>query len=1032
MRSIQRFCISRPITTAMFYLGLVLMGAISLSRLKLNLLPELEYPRVTVVTLYGNAAPEEIENLITKPISEAVSTVSSIEKVESVSLEGISVVTLQFSWGSNVDFSVMEVREKIDLIRGNLPQDAGRSIVTRFDPAQSPFMDLAIFPAGLQNPKDLRTFVKNEVKVYLDRVDGVAMAQLAGGYRKEVHVDVDPQALAGYSLTLDAIKTAIANANLNYPAGHVTVGSKDVLVRSLGEYRSSDDIKQTIVGRNDSGIPVALASVAEVSAGYRDRTGLARYNGKECVLVSLYKGAGKNTVDVSQRVQEELGTIRQQFGKEIKVEMVYDESQFIRNSVNSLLTEILFGGALAFVALIFILRNLRNPIILLTVVPTSIFTTFSFMYMFGISMNMMSLGGLELTVGMLFDSGNVVLSAIQRHIGLGLSLREAALKGGSEVTGSITSAILTTVIVFLPIVFLKSVVGVVFAEMALTISISNLVSLVVSLTLIPMLCSLRLTGLSRLDVENVSLVRKFSGVERKLTDRYEILILRYLNAPRKLLYLVMALFAGALCLTPFVQREFIPKVDTGEFSINAKNPRGSSLRSTADVVEELEKTLAEDPRIEHVISRIGYEEDQIVSQRTGDVGTHLAELRVVLKEDRNTTAKKLAMKLGSSIKLKEDTDVFFHVRNDILSSLLSPDARGVSLDLSGDDLKTLSELGNQIALEVGKIKGVSGVSGSMEDKAPEYHVTFDDVRMAKNSFDHTYLARYLSTAIGGTQVTSLHIGDEQIDVRVRFREQDRKNIEQIESISLESVGGGKVYLSQIANVTATQGYTSVLRSGATRINRISADIDEGKTNSVMRELDRYIGKIQLPEGYSIKYAGERENISRSFKELLFAFLLSTVLIYMLLAAQFESLKFPIVMLSTIPLIVIGVVPALALTGKSLNISSFTGLILLLGIVVDNASLFYEYVEILLADGFDLRTAIIDSCKIVLKPILMNNGTTMLGMLPLALELGQGSEFQSPMAITVISGLIASVFLSLFVIPVAFYQVLKRSHAAEHS
>lgn len=515
MRSLQRLAIGRPVATAMFYLGVVLLGVLALSDLEVNLLPNLELPRITVVTAYENAAPEEIENLVTKPLAEAASSVGGLDKVTSESLEGVSFVTLQFSWGTNVDFAVMEVREKLDLVRGVLPEDAGRSIISRFDPSADPFMEVVFFAKSLPNDKDLRHFLENEVKVYLDRVDGVAQVEFSGGYKKEIQVEVDAPLMNAYGLSLNEVGASMAASNLNSPAGSITVGDKDVLIRTLGEYRGIDDIRETVIGKNEQGVPVRLSDLATVRDGYEERTGLALYNGRECVVVSLRKEAGKNTVQVATDARKEIEAVRQIFRDEVDLAVVYDESRFVRQSIWNIAQALIMGGLLAFCILVLILRNLRSPVILLSVLPISVLATFLLMYTQGISLNLMSLGGLALGIGMLFDSGNVVLSSIERYSREGLSTKEAALRGAGDVSGSISAAVFTTVTVFLPIVFLQSVVGVVFAEMALTITYSLLVSLAVSLTLIPMLSSLRWPSVFQRDLSYLPLV----GAAARFEDR---------------------------------------------------------------------------------------------------------------------------------------------------------------------------------------------------------------------------------------------------------------------------------------------------------------------------------------------------------------------------------------------------------------------------------------------------------------------------------------------------------------------------------
>ncbi len=1032
MRLLQKFAVSRPVTTSMFFLGLVLMGLISFRDLEVNFLPDLEFPRLTVVTIYPQSSPEEVENLISSPITDAVGTVSGIDRITSESIEGVSFVTIQFSWGTNVDFAAMEVREKVDLIRGILPEDASKSVVTKFDPSQAPFMELAFFPTGISEHRDLRHFLTTEVKGYFDRIDGVALVQFSGGYEKEVLIDVDHDRLAAHQLSLQELEDAISASNINYPAGHIPMGGMDVLIRTIGEYAKIDDIGRTIVSRGQSGVPIRLSDMAQITDGYRERTGVARYNGQECVIVSVYKEAGKNTVEVADRVKGEFDVIRETFGEQADMAVVFDESLFVRDSIDSLIQDLIVGGMLAFCALILILRNSSSPLILLTVLPISIITTFLFMHLQGLSLNMMTLGGLTMGIGILFDAGNVVLAAIERYIGVGMSPRDAALRGAAEVSGSVTSAVLTTIIIFLPIIFLEGVVGVVFGEMALTVTYSNAVSLIVALTLIPMLSSLRSDrGRDGRDagpggIFESLFFRRVAAFELRLDEAYRNRLAKALERPAPVYAAVFVALLGAGGLLFFVERESTPPVDNGIFEISVKNIKGSSLESTSETVRLIEDMLTRESEIKHVISRIGYDEDELMARKGGDVGTHQATIRVVLAEERSAPTREVVARLRDSIRIREDIRVDIHMSEDVLGSLLSPDARAVTLELSGNDLEVLRDIGNRVTDDLADVQGLTDVKASMQDRSREIHVRFDGGRMAVFDLSHDFLARYFRTAIKGSVVTRLRVADEEINVRLRLRESDRRSRNDLDRMLVKSNEGKSVYISSFASIEEEMGFTSVLRSGQSRINRITGELTaEGNRNDVFAGVEDYITRVRLPPGYNINFAGEKEEIEKNFRELMFAFLLAALLIYMVLAAQFESLKLPLVMLVTIPLVMIGITPALLLTGKSLNISSFTGIILLVGIVVDNAALFYEYVEILQREGKSLRNAVLDSGAVVLRPILMNNGTTLLGLLPIALELGQGTEFQSPMAIAVISGLLTSVFLSLFLIPMLFYAILRK-------
>ena len=863
----------------------------------------------------------------------------------------------------------MEVREKTDLIQGILPEDASKSVVSRFDPNQNAFMEVVFSARKLARPRDLRHFLKNEIKVYLDRIDGVAMVRFSGGYEKEIQVDVDQTLMSSHGLNLLDVSGALDTSNVNSPAGHIAVGNKDILIRTLGEYKTVRDIGQTVLGQNQGGVPIHLSRIAKVTDSYRDRTGLARYNGKESVIVSLYREAGKNTVKSAKNAREALASIQSQFSREIDIRIVYDESRFIQQSIDNITQALVIGGVLAFLALLLILRNLRSPLILITVIPISVLTTFILMHFRDISLNMMSLGGLAIGIGMLFDSGNVVLAAIERHIRTGLQPREASLKGASEVSGSITAAVLTTIIVFLPIIFLKGVVGVVFAEMAMTITFSLSISLLVSLTLIPMLSSLRpvSTGPSRL--ENIGIFQKAARLEAFIEKHYERRLSRVLSRPRRPALFLGLLFLLALLASGWVQREFIPKVDTGEFSIELQSTKGTSLESSLGVVGLVERHLKLDPDVEHIMSRVGYDEDDIFARKGGDVGTHRANIRIILKRDRDASTKEVSSRIRNQLKIRNDISVNFIMSGDILSSLLSPNSRALSIELVGSDLATLAELGARVKKDIARVPGVVDVKSSMEEKSREYHINFDKMRMAQYKLSNDYISRYLKTAVKGDIVSRLRVADEEIDIRLRFKKSDRANVNLIKKLLVRTPEGGNVYLSQLVNITPKQGFASIIRSGPSRINRISAGIEKVGPNEVYANVEDYISRVSLPEGYKITFGGEKEDIENSFKDLIFAFLLALILIYMLLASQVESLIFPLLMMGAIPLVIIGIIPALLLTGKSLNVNSITGIILLIGIVVDNAVLFFEYVEILRREGRKIKRSVIDSGKLCFAPLL---------------------------------------------------------------
>ncbi|MCE9501986.1 MAG: efflux RND transporter permease subunit, partial [Leptospira sp.] len=727
----------------MFYLALMLFGILSIPKIKLNLLPNIEFPRISIVTALPNSSPEEIENLITKPLTDSVGTVNGIEKVNSESAEGISQITLQFNNKVEVEFAVMEVRERIDLVKESMPQDASKPVITRFDPSQSAIIEVVFSSKSISNPKDLRTFLAENIKVFLERVDGVGAVQFSGGYQKEIQIEIDSMKMNSFTVSPAEVAGFVTTANMNFPAGSLPYGNKDLLIRAVGEFKSIQDIGKTVVGTNQGGVPVYLSSFSNINESYKERTGIARYNQDECVVAYIYKESGKNTVAVADNVIAEIAKINNEFSKELSANVVYNESEFVKNSIYDITQSLISGTLLAFITLILILRNFRSPIILLTVVPVSLLTTLLFFNIFGISLNMMSMGGLALGIGMLFDTSNVVLSGIERNLSKKMSPFNAAIKGVEEVTSSVISATLTTVIVFLPILFIRSIVGVVFAEMALSITISLSVSLLVSVTLIPMLASLLYKQDTEIESYNNVVFRKSAEIHKRILNSYEKKMNEYLDNPRKLFIPVGILFLIAIQFLFFVRKEFIPKVDTGEFSIEIKAAKGTLLNSASEIVSEIEKILLDNNNVQSVISKIGYDEDQLISSRKGERGTHRGRIRVILKSDRDTSTGNFISNIRQKIKFNNTVEVVFIQTGDILSSLLSSESGEVSLEILGDEIAGLISVGDKIKGELAAIPGVTDIKTSMEEKTREYSLEFDEVKAAQSGLTNDYLANYL-------------------------------------------------------------------------------------------------------------------------------------------------------------------------------------------------------------------------------------------------------------------------------------------------
>ncbi|MDX1957398.1 MAG: efflux RND transporter permease subunit [Leptospiraceae bacterium] len=1019
IKSLQRKILGRPITTIMFFLALGIFGILSLRNIKINLLPNLEFPKVTIITNFENSSPEEVENLITKPITESIGTINGIDRTDSESIESFSFITVQFKTDKNVNFALMELRERIDLIRDILPQNSGKPIITRYDPSMSPIVEIVFFPKEGSDSKNLRNFVTDNIKLFLDRIDGVANVQLSGGDKKEILIDIDPQRLYSYNYSIVDLERFIESNNKNFPAGQLPIGDKDLLIRAVGEFKNIDEISNTIISTGKEGDPVYFKDFSNIQETFKERTSNARYNGKDCIVAYIYKESSKNTVEITKQINTTVNELKERFEKDLNIQIVYQEANFIQDSVNNLFINLITGTFLAFIALLVILRNFKSPLILLLVIPSTLLPTFIFFNFFNISLNMMSLGGLALGIGMLFDNSNVVLAGIERNLQLNNNNpKEAILKGVEEVTVSIFSATMTTVIVFLPISFIKSIIGLVFAEMAIAIVISILLSLTVALTLIPLLSFLFYSSSDK--IQNKLFVY-FEKKEKAIEKKYSETLKNLLKNPFSLFIIIIGLFILSIILVGKIKKEFVPSVDTGEFRIEVKAPRGYSLDSTSEIVSNIETQLLQENDVKSVLSNIGFDSDNLLGKSGGNSSTNVSNIRVILKEKRKLTAREFVSEFREKLKFDESVKVKFKPGGDIISSLLSQKSGELEFLIMGDDLDELTEIGEKLKKEISMISGIVDINSSLEEKSKELKISYDKLKLAKFNLNNSNVAEFLKTATAGSVSTKIKLNGYDIGVRMRIMKKFTSTTEDILKLKIRTSLGESIEVSQFSEIKEQVTLNSILRRGSSRVNLISTNMHDSNSDAVIQKIEDLIKNQNLPNGFSIQFSGDKENLNKSLEELVYSFVLTSILIYMLLAGQFESLKYSLIMVCTIPLIFIGSSPALFLTGKSLNVSSFMGIILLVGIVVDNASLFYEYFHSLLEEGFTPEQSVIKSGIIVLKPIIMNNSTTILGLLPVVLGLGKGGEFQAPLGVVVISGLLSSVFFTLFLIPILFYR-----------
>lgn len=1069
----------RRVTIAMFTVTVLLFGAVSLSRLEINLLPDLSYPTLTVRTEYPGAAPAEIENLITKPIEETVGVVKNVRRVSSISRSGQSDVVLEFFWGTDMNEARVDLREKMDAL--TLPLDVEQPILLRFDPTLDPVMrfglyyaspattpEVAIAPVRMDGGRNtvaeerlkyLRRFAEQQLKKELESALGVAAVKISGGLEDEIQVLVDPARLAQLQIPIETVTEILRQENVNRSGGRLEEGIQQFLVRTLNQFGSVEEIGDVIVANRD-GTTIYMRDIADIRHGYKEREAITRMNGTEAVEVAIYKEGDANPVAVSRAVTERLERIRTMLPEGTTLDKVYDQSTFIVSAVDEVVNAALIGGILAVIVLYVFLRNVWTTVIISLSIPVSVVATFNLMFGADLSLNIMSLGGIALGIGLLVDNSIVVLENIARHREKGATAVEAARRGAGEVGMAVVASTLTTVAVFLPLVFVKGVAGQLFRDQALTVTFALLASLLVALTLIPMLSSLGGTksdlsprpelpeprtgvgrGLRRvrmfifytiptlitrlvLGIARIAgrigrllftpLVAGFTRLFGAMERRYPDWIDAGLRHRPTVILVALLLFAGSLALVPRLGLELIPQLAQGEYAVEFRMPPGTPLEQTDAAIARIQNTAAQEPTIQTVFSVAGTGNRFDANPEEG--GENWGEMNVTVKpgapEERSMDRLRndLARIPGLQYKFSRPT----------LFTFKTP----VEVEIYGYDLADLKRISGLVAERMTASGQFADVKSTMEVGHPELQIFIDRERAAALGIPVYDIAQRVVTQVRGDVATRYSWDDRKIDVLVRAREEDRAGIDDIRRLIINPGGERPVPLSAVARVVIDEGPGEIRRIGQERVALVTANLARGDLGSAATELQAILAGIPMPGGLSATLGGQNEEMQVSFQSLQFALLLAIFLVYLVMASQFESLVHPFVILFTIPLALIGAVGALWVTGSTISVVVLIGLILLAGIVVNNAIVLIDLINQLRARGLEKREAIREGGRLRLRPIMMTTLTTTLGLLPLALGFGEGAEMRAPMGITVIGGLLVSTLLTLIVIPVV-YDLLDR-------
>jgi len=1013
---ISDFAVRRRVTVLMGVLVVLLLGSVSYGRLPIDLFPDFTFPAAAVIATYSGAGPSEVETHVTRPIEQALATVTNVTRVRSFSQEGTAVVTVEFAWGTSMDFAALEMREKIDQVRRFFPAEVGSPLVIKFDPSMLPVMLISL--SGGDDQVALRELGDTTVRERLERIEGVAAVSVAGGALLEVAVEVDDQKLAAAGVSWTQLRVALRSASVNLPGGHVTERERDFLVRSIGRTEDLDQLRQLVVGVRYAGtgvralpVPVRLADVAEVKLTSVPGGSRSRLNGQPSLVLSVQKTSRANTVQVASRISRELAELGDALPPGAEFEVTMNQAEFIGQATARVTQSAVFGAGLAVLVLLIFLLNLGSLAVVSLAIPVSVVATMILLYFGRLTLNLMTLSGLALGVGMLVDNSIVVLENITRHLESGVGPRDAAVQGAAEVTNAITASTLTTLAVFLPVVYVGGIAGTLFRELALTVSFALAASLLVSITFVPTAASVLLRPRQGADTAGRSALAKGYGG-----------ILGWAMANR---WLVALLALVCLALTASAGRriggEFLPRLDRGEFMITVEMPPGTAIDRTDEVVAGVEAMAMALPEVRYVTSTTGSTSGMAMrggrSNSAADTGSVTVKLVPRAERTRTTTAvmTELQRQLWvPGVRFAVEELTFFAG-----AGMMTP----VEISVRGSDLETLDRLVDDLRRELAGVHGLIDLNLSSRSGRPEVRLQYDRDALAVLGLSPLQVAEQVRGALAGEVVGSFQPPDRaEVDIVLRYGAEARGSIERIRAMTILAPVGTVVRLDQVATITQSTGPTTIERESGQRVISLSGQTSERDLASIMSDVRAAAARLELPAGYGITFGGEAEEMQEAFRGLTQALWMAVVLVYMVMAAQFESLVHPLVIMFTLPLAAFGAVGAMYLAGLSFSVSSVIGLILLAGIVVNNAIVLVDRINQLRGRGLAREVAVSVAGRDRLRPILMTTLTTVLAMVPLAISRGEGSELAAPMALAVIGGLSVSTLLTLIVIP-AVYLIL---------
>jgi len=999
---LAKFSVKKPVTITMIILMMIVIGAVSYSKLQIDLLPQMDLPYVMVQTSYQGAGPEEIENIISRPLEQTLSTVENIEDIISISSEGSSLILMQFAFNTDMDEIMLQIRERIDIIKGYLPEGTSSPLALKLDPNAIPIVQLAVSSKG-----DLYTTQKiaeDVIAPRFERIEGTASASVTGGLEQEVEIVLKEEMIKGYNLSSSYVAQILAAENLNMPGGTVKKGTNELTVRTTGEFKSLEEIKSLPIPLPTGGT-IRLKDIADVSLRNKDQSSITKLNGKEVVQISVMKQSDANTVNVARSIDKEIEKLKAEY-PDLELVTVFNQADYINLAIDNLIKTATQGGILAILILLVFLRSFKTTLVIAISIPFSIITTFVMLFFAGITLNMMTLGAFALAVGMLVDNSIVVLENIYRNRSLGLDRITASVDGTNEVAMAVTASTLTTIAVFLPIVFTGGLAAILFKEFALTITIALLSSLVIALTLVPMLSS------KLISVRNLESEEEQEKKHGPIVVFYKKILGYSLRHRFLTILLSIALFVVSVLMVYTVGAEFFPATDEGMINISADLPAGSEIEDIDALLEEIKEAISGIPEIETVFSSAGG------GQMYGLGSSSSGSVVVLLKslDERDRSAKEISDEIRSLTRDIPGAEISVSESSTMMMGMTTG---AISITIKGDDMDTLKTIGDDFKRIIERVEGTREVTTSYEDGIPQVQIITDRAIASQYGLTTAQIGSSIANALSGSKVTTYKINGDEIDVVLKADNVYGESISYLEMLPIQTPMGSTVPLTEVADIKVEKGPISIQRENQVRVLTVSGSVVGRDIQSASNEIEELLKDYEMPLGYSYVFGGEIEQIEETFRDLFLVMLLAIALVYMIIAAQFESLIQPLSIMFSVPLALSGGFIALFVTGLPLNVIGIIGLIILVGIVVNNAIVLVDYINKRRRRGEDRNLAIMKAGPIRIRPIMMTALTTILGLVPMSLGLGEGAELSQSMGVVVIGGLSLSTVLTLVIVPVMY-------------